>query len=537
MGAEADRKSFHATSRLNSPPTAPARCIEIDRCGVDNLAVVRVDEWFNCRIANRLRCRSSLGFSWGILFVMFRFVARWVLATYLIGTSVTPATTTSPVKSSPSADDFVARYADRVDFQFDLPYAANNHPRQCVDLYLPKHRTSDRLLPVVVFIHGGGWRAGDRRRDVSQAAHLVSSGEFAAAAVGYRLTDEAIWPAQIHDCKAAVRWIRGNADRLRLDPNKIGAIGESAVGQLASLLATSGQVAALDGTLGPHSNQPSNIACAVNICGPQDFSLRLYRGTNSIPTDSVVDRLLGGTPGYGVGLNKPTVLSNGDRLRPVDSFDPSDGERTRYFVSRDQGRSFAPLAQFPIRDVQFSEHMAIERRDGSLLTLARASYGIAQARSHDGGKTWADDRPFVSNKGVNTRFFVRRLASGSWLLVLNDDPKSRANLTALLSENEGQTWPHKLVLDERRTVSYPDGVEGTDGFVYVAYDRGRYSKDEQEILFAKFTEADVRAGKLVDSSSRLKQTINRLADFGGGVHETREPQLMREALEKPPAAP
>lgn len=241
--------------------------------------------------------------------------------------------------------------------------------------------------------------------------------------------------------------------------------------------------------------------------------------------------------GYGVGLNKPTVLSNGDWLRPVDSFDPSDGERTRYFVSRDQGRSFAPLAQFPIRDVQFSEHMAIERRDGSLLTLARASYGIAQARSHDGGKTWADDRPFVSNKGVNTRFFVRRLASGSWLLVLNDDPKSRANLTALLSENEGQTWPHKLVLDERRTVSYPDGVEGTDGFVYVAYDRGRYSKDEQEILFAKFTEADVRAGKLVDSSSRLKQTINRLADFGGGVHETREPQLMREALEKPPAAP
>jgi hypothetical protein len=81
-------------------------------------------------------------------------------------------------------------------------------------------------------------------------------------------------------------------------------------------------------------------------------------------------------------------------------------------------------------------------------------------------------------------------------------------------------------------VSYPDGTEGADGFIYVTYDRGRYEKDEQEILFAKFTEVDIKAGKLVSEGSRLKQMINRLADTEGGVHKSREPQLMEEAFEK-----
>ncbi len=237
--------------------------------------------------------------------------------------------------------------------------------------------------------------------------------------------------------------------------------------------------------------------------------------------------------GFGLGLNKPTVLANGDWLRPIDNNQESkEGTRTQFFVSRDQGRSFTFLAKLGIKDVTFSEHMAVERRDGSVLVLARTSYGIAQAESFDHGATWVNDRPFTTERGVNTRFFLRKLKSGALLLVVNDIPRGRSHMTAMLSEDDGKTWPYKLLLDDRKDVSYPDGTEGANGFLYIAYDHGRYEKDEQEILFAKITEADLKAGQLVSAGSRLKQLINRLTDFGGGVHVTREPQNMEAEFAK-----
>ncbi|MBN2022365.1 MAG: exo-alpha-sialidase, partial [Pirellulales bacterium] len=135
-------------------------------------------------------------------------------------------------------------------------------------------------------------------------------------------------------------------------------------------------------------------------------------------------------------------------------------------------------------------------------------------------------RPLTKERGVNARFHLRRLKSGSLLLVLNDDPKSRTNMTAMLSEDEGKTWPHKLLLDGRAKVSYPDGVEGSNGFLYVIYDRGRYLKGAQEILMVKITEADIKAGRLVSPGSRLQVVVNRLADHGGGVHVTDETRRM-----------
>jgi hypothetical protein len=236
--------------------------------------------------------------------------------------------------------------------------------------------------------------------------------------------------------------------------------------------------------------------------------------------------------GYGSALNKPVVLSNGDWLRPVDTFDKEDRERTRFWISRDQGKTFTFLSKTPVKEGSFSEQMVIERRDGSLLAFSRALYGIAQFESFDRGATWRNDQPFAKERGVNARFHFRRLKSGALLLVLNDDPKVRRSMTALLSDDEGRTWPHRLLLDERALVTYPDATEGTNGFLYIIYGRGRYVKDEQEILFAKVTEADIRAGKLVDSQSRLRQLINRLADHGGGVRETNEMRKMRDEHEQ-----
>ncbi|QIF03170.1 sialidase family protein [Roseimicrobium sp. ORNL1] len=235
--------------------------------------------------------------------------------------------------------------------------------------------------------------------------------------------------------------------------------------------------------------------------------------------------------GFGVGLNKATVLANGDWIRPIDNFNSKDPERTLFYVSRDQGASFTPLSKARVKDGVFSEHQVVQRKDGSLIALVRTSYGIGQIESFDNGATWVNDKPFTTERGVNTRFFFTRLKSGNWLLVVNDVPKGRSRLTAMLSEDEGKTWPHKLLLDDRQSVSYPDGTEGANGCLYITYDCGRYTKDEQEILFAKITEADIKAGKLVNEGSRLRQLINRLADHGGGVRETREPQLMEKADE------
>jgi acetyl esterase/lipase len=158
-----------------------------------------------------------------------------------------------------------------IDAKRDIPYAATENPRQRLDLYLPKKREGDKPLPVIVFIHGGGWKGGDKAGGISNVGRFVSSGHYAGVSVGYRLTGEARWPAQIHDCKAAIRWIKGNAKEHGLDASKIAVWGSSAGGHLVSFLGTSGDVKSLEGTLGKHTDQDSKVTCVVNFFGPENF--------------------------------------------------------------------------------------------------------------------------------------------------------------------------------------------------------------------------------------------------------------------------
>ncbi len=102
----------------------------------------------------------------------------------------------------------LAKMPASIKVQRDIAYAGSDTARQKLDLYLPTTASSDEPLPVVVWIHGGAWRAGDKASGFGHLRKFVASGDFAAVSVGYRLSDEAIWPAQIHDCKAAIRWIR-----------------------------------------------------------------------------------------------------------------------------------------------------------------------------------------------------------------------------------------------------------------------------------------------------------------------------------------
>ncbi len=158
-----------------------------------------------------------------------------------------------------------------VEMRRDVPYAANTNPRQTLDLYLPKTRAADARLPVIVFIHGGGWVGGNKSAGRAALQEFVAGGNYAAVSVAYRLAGEARWPAQIHDAKAAIRWIRANAASLGLDSDRIGVIGTSAGGTLAVLLGASRGVNDLEGEVGPHLGISSRVTCVVNRFGRLDF--------------------------------------------------------------------------------------------------------------------------------------------------------------------------------------------------------------------------------------------------------------------------
>jgi acetyl esterase/lipase len=122
----------------------------------------------------------------------------------------------------------------------DVPYVANGHPRQQLDLYLPR---SGEAAPLIITIHGGGWLGGDKAE--MPFMPFLAEG-YAVASINYRLSQHAVFPAQIEDCKAAVRWLRRNSAQFNIDPDRIGVWGPSAGGHLAALLGTAGETRIFD---------------------------------------------------------------------------------------------------------------------------------------------------------------------------------------------------------------------------------------------------------------------------------------------------
>ena len=153
----------------------------------------------------------------------------------------------------------------------NLAYAGNGNPRQTLDLYLPRERPAGARLPVIVYFHGGGWVGGSKASGKATLSPWVKDGGYAGAAVNYRLAGEAPWPAQIHDAKAAIRWLRAHADRLGLDGGRIAVVGTSAGGTLATLLGTSGGDPALEGAVGAHPGVDSRVTCVLNRFGRLNF--------------------------------------------------------------------------------------------------------------------------------------------------------------------------------------------------------------------------------------------------------------------------
>lgn len=222
----------------------------------------------------------------------------------------------------------------------------------------------------------------------------------------------------------------------------------------------------------------------------------------------------------GVMMNKPTVLANGEWAFPTavwanqggaDALPELKGERfSSLTVSSDQGGSFAYRGGADVPFRCFDEHMCVELRDGRLWTLVRTNYGIGQSFSMDMGRTWTQGCDSLLG-GPNSRFFIRRLKSGRLLLVNHIvdplQPFRRKDLVAKLSEDDGQTWQGCLKLDERESVSYPDGAQASDSSIWIVYDHERYKGGD--ILLAHFSEEDVLAGKLLSKGSKLKIQVSK----------------------------
>jgi acetyl esterase/lipase len=154
----------------------------------------------------------------------------------------------------------------------DVPYA-HQSPAQCLDIYLPDEGAGP--FPVIAVIHGGAWMMGDKR-DVQQLPMLEGRKRgYAVVCIGYRLSGEAIFPAQIFDCKAAIRFIRGSAEKYGFDPCRIAVWGGSAGGHLSALLGTSAGVKDLEDLSMGSPNQDCSVQAVVDWFGPTEDFLKM----------------------------------------------------------------------------------------------------------------------------------------------------------------------------------------------------------------------------------------------------------------------
>jgi acetyl esterase/lipase len=161
------------------------------------------------------------------------------------------------------------RIPENVDIEREIEYAKVGKTSLRLDMLRPKE-PSATSLPLVVFIHGGGWSGGDKVDGLPNLIPLVASGNYVGVSVNYRLSQEAIWPAQLYDCKAAIRWLRTNAPKYNIDPTRIGVWGVSAGGHLVNMLGTTADVKELEGDVGS-PGQSTRVSCVVDFCGPTDL--------------------------------------------------------------------------------------------------------------------------------------------------------------------------------------------------------------------------------------------------------------------------
>lgn len=183
----------------------------------------------------------------------------------------------------------VAAQTNEVKRVSDIEFAKPDGVALLLDLYLPVDVSKP---PLAMFIHGGSWKNGNRKG--CKLAWAAEHG-FAVASIEYRMSQEGVFPAQIYDCKGALRWLRAHADKYGYDASRVTVAGTSAGGHLALLMGTSGGVKELEGDVAGHLDQSSRVQGVVDYYGPSDFVARAKSHPDKceVPSGSVY-QLLGG---------------------------------------------------------------------------------------------------------------------------------------------------------------------------------------------------------------------------------------------------
>jgi len=211
----------------------------------------------------------------------------------------------------------------------DLQYADRESGSLALDLYVPERGSA---APLVVSIHGGGWQSGDRTQ-TGDTLRLVDRG-YALASVSYRLTDAATFPAQVRDCRAAVRWLRAHADEYGLDPGRVAAWGWSAGAHLAALLGTAPEVDFGDPEV--HPDESHRVDAVVDCFGPADLLAMGDQGSDRDHTtaDSPEGKLLGGP-----------VRERSERARRASPLTHVDGTEPPFLVVHGSADGVVPREQ------------------------------------------------------------------------------------------------------------------------------------------------------------------------------------------------
>lgn len=287
-----------------------------------------------------------------------------------------------------------------------------------MDLYLPP--PANRPVPIVVWIHGGAWREGDKVHP--PAIFLVGRG-YAVASINYRLAKEpkSCFPAQIHDCKAAIRWLRANAKKYNLDPERIGAWGGSAGGHLVALLGSSGGVKELEGNVGNYPKESSRIQAVCDWFGPTDLEQLANYKTSAPwrPPDlpmQFVTQFLGGPIAetkklareanpitYITAKSPPFLIMHGNRdtLVPLNQSQQladamkAAGSQVDLRVIDGAGHDIRGFANIRIVEEFFNEHLGMkEKRDGGKNTEKAR---LVVTYSHRAGGATPGNIKFFSN--------------------------------------------------------------------------------------------------------------------------------------------
>ena len=203
-------------------------------------------------------------------------------AVAILALLIPPSSTNADEKSKPkpAAKATVAGQAEvklpaGVKLERDISYIPNGDEAQRLDLYLPEN-ASEKPLPLVVHIHGGGWKGGSK---YPCSLAVMANRSYVVASIEYRFSQKALFPAQIQDCQAAIRWLRANAKTYNIDPEHVGVVGGSAGGHLSALVATAGGKDAFP-KIGGNDDQSDRVQCVIDIFGPTNFATVIEQAEN-----------------------------------------------------------------------------------------------------------------------------------------------------------------------------------------------------------------------------------------------------------------